>query len=409
MELQQPEEPDGMPAWKVSASAISFSLTLIVIGALFAVGCAAPGQPVTRRPAAPTPITDLSAQQLGNRIELTFTLPKQTVQGRPLRQPPQLEIYREYVSASVAGSANAQVSAPQRLVLTVPSQMVANYREGDLIRLSDHLAAADLSANAGNQAVYMVRTRISKRDSANSNLVAVRILPAPQLISDLQAQVTKSSIELSWTAPAMPEAGALRPISIHYRIYRSSNAVAQGGTPKGTPPASLQENRAAGLPPYVKIAETSSPSYSDAHFTFGETYSYKVSSVAQYESGSVESEYSKILNVTPRDTFPPAAPTGLVASVAPASPSASAQVDLSWAISPETGIAGYNVYRSTAETGPANRWDRLNSSLLLTPVFRDIPVVSGQRYFYRVTAVDRFGNESAPSAPAVVSVPAATE
>lgn len=405
MELRKPEEPDGKPACKVLASPISLSLPLILLGALFVAGCAAPGQPVTRRPAAPAAITDLSAQQFGNRVELTFTLPKQTVQGRPLAQPPQLEIYREYVPASVASGTNSQLSPPQRLMLTVPSQMVDHYRQGDLIRFSDHLAATDISAHAGDQAVYMVRTRISKRDSADSNLVVLRIFPAPQPISELQAQVTKSAIEISWTVPEMPEVGALRPISIRYRIYRASNVVT---APVGALPAGAA-NGVVGSLTFAKIAETSSPSYSDTDFKFGESYAYMVSSVAQYNSGSVESEYSNILDVTPRDTFPPAAPTGLVAATAPASASAPMHVDLSWAISPETGVAGYNVYRSVVETGPANRWDRLNRSLLLTPVFRDIPVVSGQRYFYRVTAIDRFGNESAPSSPVDVSVPATNE
>ena len=407
MELQRPEEPDGKPARKISAPSISFLFLPILFGALFLSGCAAPGQPVTRRPPKPVAIMDLSAQQFGNRIELTFTLPKQTVQGRPLTQPPQIRIYREYISAPAANSTNIQLLPPRHLAVTIPSQMVNTYREGDLIRFSDHLAAPDISAHAGDRLIYMIRTRISKHDSADSNLVGLRVFPAPQPVSDLQAQVTQSAIELSWTSPAMPEAGALRPISIRYRIYRSNNVSTP--TPAPVTNANPGASGTAGSLPFGQVAEISSPPYRDAKFKFGHAYAYYVVSVAQYKSAAVESEPSKIIEVTPRDTFPPSAPTSLIAAFSPASASAPPHVDLSWAISPETGVAGYNVYRSAAETGPANRWDRLNRSLLPTPVFRDIPVVSGQRYFYRVTAVDRFGNESAPSVTVGVSIPATSE
>ena len=52
--------------------------------------------------------------------------------------------------------------------------------------------------------------------------------------------------------------------------------------------------------------------------------------------------------VTPRDVFPPAAPTSLEIAIVPATPQAPAYVELSWAISPEGDLAGYSVYRSEA-------------------------------------------------------------
>jgi chitodextrinase len=42
---------------------------------------------------------------------------------------------------------------------------------------------------------------------------------------------------------------------------------------------------------------------------------------------------------------------------------------------------------------------------LPTPSFRDNNVASGRRYWYTVTAVDRAGNESPPSAASLVEVP----
>ena len=88
----------------------------------------------------------------------------------------------------------------------------------------------------------------------------------------------------------------------------------------------------------------------------------------------------------------------------PAQGAAPAYLDLSWSISAENDIAGYNIYRSEQE-GAAGR--KQNPELLLTPAFRDMNAVPGRRYFYTVTAVDRVGNESPASAAASGEVPVA--
>ena len=86
-------------------------------------------------------------------------------------------------------------------------------------------------------------------------------------------------------------------------------------------------------------------------------------------------------------------PAQAASGEAPASP---AYLDLSWAIAPEHDVVGYNVYR--AENSGA-KGVKQNPELLPTPAFRDMNGVPGHVYYYAVTAVDRAGNESAPSAP----------
>lgn len=396
------------PTRNILGSLIHILVSLNVIAALTFAGCAAPGQPITRRPPAPTPISDLSARQVGDSVSVTFTLPKQTVQGRPLTRPPQVDIYRQFVPAPAA-TESTSLAPPSQQIVTIPPQTLQQYRAGQPYSFLDVLSAADLSAHAGNEAVYMVRTRSANHDSANSNLVAVPIFPGPQPATDLQAEVTRSAIILSWTPAAIPQAAAtLGSVSVRYRIYRSSKtSVATSTSPlnavtKGTsaPATSI---------PFQQVAELSEPPYRDTNFTFGQTYGYYVISVVQYAAAAVESEVSPTVEVTARDIFPPPAPTGLVAAVEPANGSTPAHVDLSWDISAAPNVAGYNIYRSTADTVSADRWDRLTSGPLLTPAFRDIPTVSGKQYFYRVTVVDIFGNESAPSASVNVSLPAMNE
>ena len=117
----------------------------------------------------------------------------------------------------------------------------------------------------------------------------------------------------------------------------------------------------------------------------------------------MESSDSNLVALTPRDTFPPAAPQELIVVFVPAQGDAAAHLELSWAISPETDIAGYNVYRSEQE---GTQGSRVNTDQLLTPAFRDMNTQSGHRYFYTVTAVDRAGNESPASSAASGVVPA---
>lgn len=396
------------PTRNIPGSLISTLVSLNFIAALTFAGCAAPGQPITRRPPAPTPISDLSARQVGDSVSVTFTLPKQTVQGRPLTSPPQVDIYRQFVPAPAA-TQSASLAPPSQQIVTIPPQTLQQYRPGQPYSFLDVLSPADLSTHAGSEAVYMVRTRAANHDSANSNLVAVPIFPAPQAVTDLQGEVTRSAIILSWTPAATPQAAAtLGHVSVRYRIYRSSNTSVATSTP---PLSAVTKGISAPATsiPFQQVAELSEPPYRDTNFTFGQTYGYYVISVAQYAAAAVESEASPPIEVTARDIFPPPAPTGLVAAVEPANGSTPAHVDLSWDISSAPNVAGYNIYRSTADTVSADRWDRLTSGPLLTPAFRDIPTVSGKQYFYRVTVVDIFGNESAPSASVNVSLPAMHE
>jgi fibronectin type 3 domain-containing protein len=69
-------------------------------------------------------------------------------------------------------------------------------------------------------------------------------------------------------------------------------------------------------------------------------------------------------------------------------------IDLSWSINLETDLAGYRVYRSEKQ---GDRGQPLQLELLLAPAYGDNSVQPGHRYWYTVTALDRAGNESAPS------------
>jgi len=105
--------------------------------------------------------------------------------------------------------------------------------------------------------------------------------------------------------------------------------------------------------------------------------------------------------VTPKDIFPPKAPQGLVAALLPGAAAGKQVADLSWSINAEVDLAGYRVYRSENE---GEMGTLLNAKLLPTPAYQDDTVQNGHRYWYRVTAVDASGNESAPGQAVAVDL-----
>jgi fibronectin type 3 domain-containing protein len=77
-------------------------------------------------------------------------------------------------------------------------------------------------------------------------------------------------------------------------------------------------------------------------------------------------------------------------------------VGLNWSPSTST-VSGYNIYRGTTPSGPYPT--KLNPSLLTTEQYSDSTVVSGQTYYYVVTAVDSNNVESVDSNQATAIVP----
>ncbi|HZU31422.1 MAG TPA: choice-of-anchor D domain-containing protein [Candidatus Angelobacter sp.] len=78
-------------------------------------------------------------------------------------------------------------------------------------------------------------------------------------------------------------------------------------------------------------------------------------------------------------------------------------VDITWGASTSTTLQGYNVYRGGTSGGPYSKISPLLASSTL--LFTDTTPVSGQKYFYVVTAVDNSGAESAASTEVAVTIP----
>jgi hypothetical protein len=363
-------------------------------------GCAAPGEPIERKPPTPTPVTDLTVAQSGNNVILTFTLPRDSVEKREILKPISVDVYRNFEIAPPANSPSAIASANPALLLTIPPAMVDRYMVQGRVRFVDSLPPEDF-ASSGREAVYLVRTFVSpKKLSANSNVAALAVYPPANPISDLKAEFTRAGVTLSWTPPEKTVIGTAPNIAL-YRVYRTEmDSATNAGTNSSAPGSSENLNPRI---PFARIAEPACPPYTDTQTVLGKTYTYSVRSVAQHPGVQLESLDSNFATITPKDVFPPPAPQNLVVAFVPAVDGAPAYLDLSWSSSAATDIAGYNVYRNDEPSRPGTR---LNPELLLTPAFRDMNVLPGHTYFYNVTAVDRSGNESPASPPASGSIPA---
>lgn len=363
--------------------------TPLILSALL-TGCGAPGEPTPPSPPIPVAISDLAAQQSGDAVQLTFTLPAKAITGDRLTSPPQIEILRETLPASGLPDAKSF-----RVVDTVPGSLTLNYISGGQIRFDDPISPEETKAHPGELLGYLVRTRTSpKRASADSNLVSVRVFEVPEHISTVEARVTESAVELTWPASSRTSGG--NPIKLAgYRVYRGEL------DPASADAASHDLAKAKWKSPLTLLGSPEAASYRDTTFDFGKTYLYLVRSILTAEDHPLESSDSNPAIVSPRDTFPPAAPQGLVAAAFPAAAQGAFHVDLSWSINLETDLAGYRVYRSEQE---GTLGGIVTPELLPTPAYSDTYVVSGHRYWYTVTALDRVGNESAPSAPIAVDL-----
>jgi hypothetical protein len=373
------------PAPPVSVFYFLFSIFL------FAAGCGAPGEPQPPTPPVPQAIADLAAKQAGDGVLLIFTMPGKSTMGDRLEQVPSFEVLRGTLRAD--GTPDPKSF---RVVDTVPGALVARYSQRSQVQFLDPVSPADPRLRAGQPLVYRVHTLFSaKRPSPDSKDVTLRLYPVAERSSSLDAGLTEQGINLKWPAPTRTSGGEPIPGVQEYHVYRGELDPAAVGAAANDP------QQAKWNSPLLQLGATTTTDYRDSGFDYGKTYGYIVRSVIGSPAGPLESSDSPLAIVTPKDTFPPAAPQGLVAAVQPGAFPDSVVVELSWSINVESDLVGYRVYRSEQE---GERGALLTPELLPSPAYRDNSAKTGQRYWYFVTAVDRAGNESAPSLAVAVDV-----
>jgi hypothetical protein len=346
-------------------------------------GCASIGPPLPPSLELPRPPADLRAARKGAKVTLTWTIPARTMDRQGVRYLGRTRICRSLdPTLTQCGTPVGEASPPADFT-------TEKNAAGQKLRATyiDTLPIELLVRNIFGSATYAVEVfNADGRAAGLSNQAHVPLaetLPAP---TDFAARVAAQGVELTWTGALLSLSGS-NPIRRSYRVYRRV---------EGSQREILVGEREAGMEKDLSITDQS--------FEWEKTYYYRVTTftvIAQpgKPEVSIEGDDTPELKVFAHDVFPPAVPSGLQAVFS--GPGQQPFIDLIWA--PVTGadLGGYNVYRHEEGGVPV----KVNTEPIRMPAFRDVQVVSGNRYFYSVSALDQRGNESARSEEASESVP----
>ena len=199
--------------------------------------------------------------------------------------------------------------------------------------------------------VYVARgVTKSGRPGAPSARVAVPLVTLPDPPADVVSRVTETAVVLEWKPPA-PGAAPLA-----FNVYRAED-----------------------LRQPLNAAPLAEPTFAFAEAQFGSDYCFRVRSVLVAKDAAVEGDPSAESCVTPRDTFPPAAPSR------PDAVATAGQINLIWDPSTEKDLAGYLVLRGEA---PEGALQPLTPSPIKDARYSDTAVQHGVRYVYVMVAVD---------------------
>jgi hypothetical protein len=352
---------------------------------LLLAGCAQTGPPLPPSLELPKPPTDLRATRKGNRVTLNWSEPTLTTDRQSVRYVGPTLVCRSAESArsetemTECGNPAAMLPAP-----SAPPQKSGTPRPTPQT-YTDTLPSAMQPQDPAAEITYAVEVlNRNARGAGLSNRVRVPVVLTLSPPGDLAAELTGDGIVLTWTSAA--ESPNSPGVQYRYRIYRRDE--------------SSGKDAIAGE---VPLGEPGTAHFTDPSFEWEKTYLYRIAAVSAVKRPDsevqVEGDDTPPVRVIAHDVFPPSVPAGLQAAY-----SGEGQkpfIDLIWAPVTNADLAGYNVYRSEANSAAV----KLNSALVKSPSYRDLAVASGKTYTYSVSAVDVRGNESQRSEEASEPVP----
>ena len=336
---------------------LPFAFCLLIFTA-----CGKVGDPLPPIPKAPLIVSELAATQQGTSIILSFPVAKETRTDKLKR----VDIYRliESVNAPAGITAEAYAARAALLASLPAEQLPTNVSVVTYVDPIDFKIANDQTRF--RYAVRLVNLDDRAADLSNyASLTPLSTVAEPPL--GLQATVTQTQVEITWQPPAANLNGSQPANVLGYNLYRRADKQLM----------------------LVNKTPLTEPRYVEKQFQFGTTYDYIVRALSLPRAGAplseiIESNESLPLTVTPKDTFPPTAPTSI--SIA----SRGGIISLFWPPNAEPDVVGYNVYRSEDEQS----WTKITARPITTITFGDRQVQIGKRYFYQIAAVDNAGNES---------------
>ncbi len=393
---------------------------LLPAAALFALlaGCANPGPPRPPTLYLPEAAKGLSAERVGDRVVLSWQTSPDTTDGQLLKGPIAARICRD--DSPQPPPAEPIFPAPPNPCRVVHELRVKPSTAAAPTQVTDDLPPP-LAAGEPRLMAYRVTLLNEKGRSAGPSAPVYAIAgAAPPAVGPIAVTPRRNGALIRWT-PSSERPGAPMLVT-RTLVANAAGPVApkHSGRRGSQPAAPMKASAASTLQQATLTAEgglQGDPGGMVDHGIHdGDTLRYGAQRVLTVQltpppalvtgkkgrvnetkpvaqSFELKSEPSPVVTFAFHDAIPPAAPAGL-AAVTGGGFGEAPSIDLSWEPNSELDIVGYNVYRAALDS----HFVRLNSDFVMGPEFRDATVEPGRTYAYRVTAVDRHGNESAPSA-----------
>jgi hypothetical protein len=276
------------------------------------------------------------------------------------------------VTAGSTGSQTIQVSNTGNAVLTITQANVTG------TGFSTSGLTLPLSINAGSSSTFNVVFHPTAAGSVSGSV---------SLVSN--AAGSPSTLALSGTGVAATLTLSFNPTSVSFGNVNVGSSSTQGVTVTNAGNSNVQISGITVSGTGYTLSGATTP----VTLTPSQTMTFSVI-FTPTAAGSVSGSVTVTSNATGSPATIPLSGSGVQVTTH--------TVSLSWTASTTSGVAGYNVYRSTTS---GSGYIKINSSLVTPVSYTDSSVSNSTTYFYVTTAVDGSGNESSFSNEATAVIP----
>ncbi len=319
----------------------------LAIAAILLAGCGSIGDPLPPMANIPQVVDDLAALQVADEVIISWSWPLLTTEGATARRVRDFTLVAVDVDLNVIDLPPEVIAEHGRNLSVIDEAQLDGKAPGNRFELRVPLADWKL-----DQQVILAVTAANRsgRSAGYSNQVRLQPVTPPAAVTIAAPIVKADGAELSWSAVSTADVYAV-------------------------------ERRFLGEDEFTRIARVDQPVFLDRMIEWDRPHEYRVRSIATTVADEAEGKLSEVVTVTPTDTFPPTAPSGLRAV------STTSSVELSWDSNRDPDLARYQVFRNSLRI--ADGIERAS--------FSDTTASPGQEYSYSVTAIDMAGNGSGRS------------
>ena len=344
-------------------------IAALAAAACVAASCGKIGPPLPPLRPIPVAVPAFTAERIGDKVTLTFTVPNANLDGQT---PPRVDAVEVFALTQPAGA-----PAPTAAELVVTAYRVARM---EVRRPGQAPSTTDSRPEQGQTVTYvdaLTATQAGVRYYGVAGVAGNRRGPAPTILtlplsalreppSGIAIDYSEKELKLRWTVGAESD---------RFIVEESDST---GANPKRATPAPIPG------PEFTTPIE------------MGRERCFVVRTVEAGAGVVALGSSSRPACVTPADRFAPASPTGLNAFPGDGA------IELLWTASSSADVAGYIVLRGE---GPDGTLQPLTAAPIAATQYRDQSAKAGATYSYQVLAVDgaRPPNRSEPSNRQVVT------